>query len=83
SVTGGVEVDGATAASPTTVPGAHNGKGTVTVTVTPETPPATTTPPATAPTTPPPAYVPPTTETEAPAISPEPAVETPPVEPTP
>lgn len=80
SVTGGVEVDGATAASPTTVPGAHNGKGTVTVTVTPEAP-ATTTPPAT---TAPPAYTPPAVETEAPVVSTEPAVETPPAtEPTP
>jgi RNA polymerase sigma factor (sigma-70 family) len=79
SVTGGVEVDGATAASPTTVPGAHNGKGTVTVTVTPETP-TTTTPPAT---TVPPAYTPPATETEAPVASTEPTVETPPAEPTP
>jgi RNA polymerase sigma factor (sigma-70 family) len=76
AVTGGVEVETATAASPTTVPGAHGGKGTVTVTVTPEepatTPPATTTPPAITP--------PATTEPEAPATSPEPAVETPPVE---
>jgi RNA polymerase sigma factor (sigma-70 family) len=47
--TGGVEVDTATAASPTTVPGAHAGKGTVTVTVTPETPAATTAPPVVAP----------------------------------
>jgi RNA polymerase sigma factor (sigma-70 family) len=82
SVTGGVEVDGATAASPTTVAGAHNGKGTVTVTVTPETPPATTAPPAATPTTPPPAYTPPpAAETEAPATSSEPpAAEEPPAE---
>ena len=79
SVTGGVEVDGATAASPTTVPGAHGGKGTVTVTVAPETP-ATTPPPAT---TIPPAVAPPAAETpppaeEAPAA--EPAPEVPPAE---
>jgi hypothetical protein len=82
SVTGGVEVDGATAASPTTVPGAHNGKGTVTVTVTPEAP-ATTTPPATTVPPAPPAYTPPAAETETPATSPEPTVEEPPAEPTP
>jgi RNA polymerase sigma factor (sigma-70 family) len=81
SVTGGVEVDGAATASPTTVPGAHNGKGTVTVTVTPEAPAAT--PPASAATAPP-AIVPPAAETEAPATSPEPTVEEPPAdEPTP
>jgi RNA polymerase sigma factor (sigma-70 family) len=79
SVTGGVEVDGATAASPTTVPGAHGGKGTVTVTVAPETP-ATTPPPAT---TVPPVVAPPVAETpppaeEAPAA--EPAPEVPPAE---
>ncbi len=79
SVTGGVEVDGATAASPTTVPGAHGGKGTVTVTVAPETP-ATTPPPAI---TVPPAVAPPAAETpppaeEAPAA--EPAPEAPPAE---
>jgi RNA polymerase sigma factor (sigma-70 family) len=86
SVTGGVEVDGATAASPTTVPGAHGGKGTVTVTVAPAAPPATTPPPATpattpAPpaTTPAPAPTPPPEETEAPVITPEPPVELPPV----
>jgi hypothetical protein len=77
-ITGGIEVDSATAASPSTVPGAHSGKGTVTVTVTPEAP--ATTPPAT--TTPPPIAVtpPPTSEPEAPAASPEPAVESPPAE---
>jgi RNA polymerase sigma factor (sigma-70 family) len=80
SVTGGVEVDGATAASPTTVPGAHGGKGTVTVTVAPETPATTTPPPAT---TIPPAVAPPAGETpppaeEAPAA--EPAPEVPPAE---
>ncbi len=74
TISGGVEVDSATAASPTTAPGAHSGKGTVTVTVTPEAP-ATTTPPV-ATTPPPPATTPPpTTEPEAPAPSPEPAVE--------
>jgi RNA polymerase sigma factor (sigma-70 family) len=72
TISGGVEVDTATAASPTTVAGAHNGKGTVTVTVTPE---------ATAPTpvvTPPPApaEAAPTTESEAPPSS-EPVVELP------
>jgi hypothetical protein len=76
SVTGGVEVDGATAASPTTVPGAHNGKGTVTVTVTPETPATTTPPPAT--TTPPPAYTPPPAEEAPVGTTPEPPVEPPP-----
>jgi RNA polymerase sigma factor (sigma-70 family) len=75
-ITGGVEVDSATAASPTTVPGAHGGKGTVTVTVTPEAPVAT--PPATS--TPPPAESPPAVEPEAPAPSPEPTVESPPAE---
>ena len=71
-MTGGVEVDGATAASPTTVPGAHNGKGTVTVTVTPETP--ATTPPATST---PPVVVPPPAETAPPAEEAPPATETP------
>jgi RNA polymerase sigma factor (sigma-70 family) len=71
--TGGVEaVDPATAASPTTVPGAHSGKGTVTVTVTPESPPATTTaPPATAP----PAESAAPAEAEAPLPTIEPVVE--------
>jgi RNA polymerase sigma factor (sigma-70 family) len=73
--TGGVEaVDAATAASPTTVPGAHSGKGTVTVTVTPESPPpatTTSTPPATAP----PAESAPPAEAEAPAPAIEPVVE--------
>jgi RNA polymerase sigma factor (sigma-70 family) len=64
SVTGGVEVDPATAASPTTVAGAHGGKGSVTVTVTPETPATTTTPPAT--TSPPVASTPPPAETTPP-----------------
>ncbi|MBN9622177.1 MAG: hypothetical protein J0H06_04360, partial [Actinobacteria bacterium] len=82
--TGGVEaIESATAASPTTVPGAHSGKGTVTVTVTPETPsttpssptppPATTAPPATIP---PPAETPPV-ETETPPVI-ETPVEVPP-----
>jgi RNA polymerase sigma factor (sigma-70 family) len=78
NVTGGVEVETATAASPTTVPGAHGGKGTVTVTVTPETPttpPATATPPAVAPVeaAPPAAEAPPA---EAPVEAP-PATEAP------
>ncbi len=68
-VTGGVEVDPATAASPTTVPGAHSGKGTVTVTVTPETT-TTSTPVVTAPVE----AAPPAEE----APAPEPAVEAPP-----
>jgi RNA polymerase sigma factor (sigma-70 family) len=63
-VTGGVEVEGATTASPTTAAGAHGGKGTVTVTVTPEAP-TTTTPPAT--TTPPPGTTPSTEATPPPA----------------
>ena len=78
SVTGGVEVETATAASPTTVPGAHNGKETVTVTVTPETP--ATTPPATST---PPVVVPPPAETAPPAEEAPPAeapAETPPAE---
>ncbi len=75
-ITGGVEVDSATAASPTTVPGAHGGKGTVTVTVAPEAP--ATTPPAT--TTPPASTAPVTSEPEAPPPSPEPAAEQPPAE---
>jgi RNA polymerase sigma factor (sigma-70 family) len=75
TVSGGIEVDTATAASPTTVPGAHSGKGTVTVTVTPEAP-TTTAPPVV---TPPPATTPaPPAEAEAPA--PEPVVEVPLVE---
>jgi RNA polymerase sigma factor (sigma-70 family) len=83
-ITGGVEVDSATPASPTTVPGAHNGKGTVTVTVTPEAPATTTPPPVTttpppAATTPPPAYTPPpAAEVETPVVTPEPTVEEPP-----
>jgi RNA polymerase sigma factor (sigma-70 family) len=92
NVTGGVEVESATAVTPTppATAGAHGGKSTVTVTVTPETPPATTTttpppttttpPPAT--TTPPPAEATPPPEAEAPAVPVEeipPAVEVPPV----
>lgn len=65
TISGGIEVDTATAASSTTVPGAHSGKGTVTVTVTPEapatTPPVVTPPPTTTPAPP----------AEAPATSPE------------
>jgi RNA polymerase sigma factor (sigma-70 family) len=73
SITGGVEVDPATAAGPTTVPGAHGGKGTVTVTISPEAP-ATTPPPATTTTppttTPPPAEAtPPPAEVEAPVVT--------------
>ncbi len=88
NVTGGIEVEPATAAGPTTTAGAHGGKSTVTVTVAPApTPPATTPPPATV--TPPPAEPaptgeeaaapPPAVEPEVPAIPAEPAVETPPV----
>jgi hypothetical protein len=80
ATTGGVEVAPATPTTPTTVPGAHGGKGTVTVTVTPEAP-ATTTPPATTPTVPPvvtpPAETTPPVE-EAPAT--ETATEVPPAE---
>jgi RNA polymerase sigma factor (sigma-70 family) len=77
NITGGVEVEGATATSPTTTAGAHGGKGTVSVTVTPETPPATTTPPPAtiapaAEATPPPA------EAEAPTGATESPVESPP-----
>jgi RNA polymerase sigma factor (sigma-70 family) len=67
SLTGGVEVG-----TPTTAAGAHGGKGTVTVTVIPETPPATTTPP-------PATTVPPATTTEAPVASPPAEAEAPPV----
>jgi RNA polymerase sigma factor (sigma-70 family) len=83
SLTGGVEVSTGTSA---TVAGAKGGKGTVTVTVTPETPPATTTPP-------PATTVPPATTTEAPVEAPpaeaeatpvtEAPVEAPPAEETP
>ncbi|MBS1882796.1 MAG: sigma-70 family RNA polymerase sigma factor [Actinobacteria bacterium] len=88
ALTGGVEVDPATAASPTTVPGVHGGKGTVTVTVSPEppappapAPPATTTAPPTT-STPPPAETPPAppAEAETPPPAVEGAVETPPAE---
>jgi len=77
ALTGGVEVGTGTAAS-TPPAGAHSGKGTVTVTVTPETPPATTTTPPPATTTPPPATTPPPVE-EAPveAETPAPPVEVP------
>jgi RNA polymerase sigma factor (sigma-70 family) len=77
TISAGVEVDTATAASPTTVAGAHTGKGTVTVTVTPEAPPAATAPVVTP--VAPPAEAEPTTESEAPE-SPEPTVEAPPAE---
>jgi RNA polymerase sigma factor (sigma-70 family) len=72
-LTGGVEVDTATAASPTTVPGAHTGKGTVTVTVTPETSPVA--PPVVTPTAPPAEATPPVEE--APAQTGEAPVEAP------
>jgi hypothetical protein len=89
NLTGGVEVEGATAASPTTTAGAHGGKATVSVTVAPETPPPATTtappPPETTPpppvaeapveATPPPPPPPVAVEPEAPATSPEPPVE--------
>ncbi|HEY2477313.1 MAG TPA: sigma-70 family RNA polymerase sigma factor [Solirubrobacterales bacterium] len=74
SVSGGVEVETAITASPSTAAGAHGGKPTVTVTVTPETP-VSTPPPPPAEATPPPAEAPPV-ETEAAAASPEGAVET-------
>jgi len=45
NITGGIEVESGIATTPGTTAGAHGGKGTVTVTVTPETPPATTTSP--------------------------------------
>jgi RNA polymerase sigma factor (sigma-70 family) len=56
TLSGGVEVEGTTTAA-----GAHGGKGTVTVTTTPETPATTTTPPP-ATTTPPPAETTPPAE---------------------
>lgn len=84
-LSGGTEVDPATPASPTTTPGAHGGKGTVTVTVAPETP-AATTPPAGTTTSPPPTTTPPAESTppaevepEAPATQVEGPIETPPV----
>ncbi|MBS1888809.1 MAG: sigma-70 family RNA polymerase sigma factor [Actinobacteria bacterium] len=81
AVTGGIEVESATPASPTTTAGAHGGKSTVTVTVAPEappakTPPATTPPPAptgpvasSPPSSPAPASTPTSIEPEAPAAS--------------
>jgi RNA polymerase sigma factor (sigma-70 family) len=85
TVAGGIEVDPATTASPTTVAGAHGGKSTVTVTVAPETPPATTTPPAPVTTTPPPAEPTPVVEPapEVPAVTTEAPVEAPVAEVTP
>jgi RNA polymerase sigma factor (sigma-70 family) len=83
-ISSGAEVDPATPASGTSTAGAHGGKGTVTVTVTPETtaatpPPATTTPPP-ATTTPPVESTPPIeAELEAPAGAVEGPIETPPV----
>jgi RNA polymerase sigma factor (sigma-70 family) len=79
SITGGVEVESGVAASPTTTAGAHGGKGTVTVTVTPETP--TATPPATTPSpvaTAPVEATPPPVVEEATATPTETPVETPP-----
>jgi RNA polymerase sigma factor (sigma-70 family) len=70
SLTGGVEVATGTSA---TAAGAHGGKGTVTVTVTPETPPTTTTPP-------PVTTAPPVTTTEAPVEAPPAEAEAPPAE---
>jgi RNA polymerase sigma factor (sigma-70 family) len=75
NITGGVEVEPATAASPTTTAGAHGGKGTVSVTVAPETPPAATTPPPVA-AAPVEVTPPPVIEAEVPTT--EPSVETPP-----
>jgi RNA polymerase sigma factor (sigma-70 family) len=77
-ITGGIEVESAAVASPGTTAGAHGGKSTVTVTVTPETPvttppPATSSPPATTPVE----ATPPPVEAEVPAT--ETPVETPPV----
>jgi RNA polymerase sigma factor (sigma-70 family) len=74
-VSGGIEVDTATATGPTTVPGAHTGKATVTVTVTPEAPPATTPPIVT-----PPPPVEPAPTAEPPVTTPEPLAEVPLVE---
>jgi RNA polymerase sigma factor (sigma-70 family) len=78
TISGGIEVDAATAASPTTVPGAHSGKGTVTVTVTPEAPAVVGTP-VVGPPTAPPAEPAPTVE-EAPAPTGEAPAEAPPAE---
>jgi RNA polymerase sigma factor (sigma-70 family) len=85
TVAGGIEVDPATTASSATVAGAHGGKGSVTVTVAPETPPATTTTPAPVVTTPPPAETPQVVEPEpeAPPATTETPVEAPPAEVTP
>jgi RNA polymerase sigma factor (sigma-70 family) len=85
TVAGGIEVDPATTASPTTVAGAHGGKGSVTVTVAPETPPATTTTPPPVTTTPPPAETaaPAEAEPEAPPATTEAPVEALPAEVTP
>ncbi len=80
SVKGQAEVTPATAASPTAAAGAHGGKPTVTVTVSPKSPPETTTsPPTPAPTTDEPTTPEPTPEApaEEPATAP---VEAPPVE---
>ncbi|HEX3737011.1 MAG TPA: RNA polymerase sigma factor [Solirubrobacterales bacterium] len=71
SITGSVEVDSATAASPTTVAGAHGGNGTVTVTVTPEPAVTATTPPPAPAATPPPEESAPAPEPEASASAPE------------
>jgi RNA polymerase sigma factor (sigma-70 family) len=77
-LTGGVEVESAIVASPSTVPGAHSGKGTVTVTVTPEAPSTAGTPVVGTPTAPP-AEPAPAVE-EAPASTAESPVEAPPSE---
>jgi RNA polymerase sigma factor (sigma-70 family) len=84
-VSSGVEVDPATGA--TTVAGVHGGKGSVTVTVTPEAPTATTTPPPATTTTAPPAATTPPVEEAPPAAAESEAppaielpVEVPPVE---
>jgi RNA polymerase sigma factor (sigma-70 family) len=71
--TGGVEVESATAVTPTppAAAGAQGGKSTVTVTVTPETPPV-----ATTTKTPPPATTPPATTTEVPTTTTAPVEET-------
>jgi RNA polymerase sigma factor (sigma-70 family) len=76
--TGGVEVESAVPAGSSTAPGAHGGKGTVTVTVTPEAPPATTPPPTT--TTPPPAAEAPVEATPPPSEAPVTTTEVPVVE---
>ena len=80
TIAGGIEVTTATAASPTTVAGVHGGKGSVTVTVTPETPPATTAPATTVTTTPPPVESTPVVEELEVPTTAEVPVEAPPAE---